>query len=84
MRGCSRTRWASHGRCRLDPNSNPDPNPGPSLKTVTLTLILTLVLALSLTRPLQILVMSDSADFTAMYMKRHSGADYKVIIHPAP
>ena len=35
-------------------------------------------------RPLQILVMSDSADFTAMYMKRHSGADYKVITNPTP
>ena len=35
-------------------------------------------------RPLQILVMSDSADFTAMYMKRHSGAEYKVITNPTP
>ena len=40
--------------------------------------------AVGYARPLQILVMSDSADFTAMYMKRHSGADYKVITHPAP
>ena len=35
--------------------------------------------AVGYARPLQILVMSDSADFTAMYMKRHNGGDYKVI-----
>ncbi len=40
--------------------------------------------AVGYARPLQILVMSDSADFTAMYMKRHSGADYKVITNPTP